>query len=215
MRFLVLKSRQMWISAFQLESDSFGDVTAFLLTQPAYTFCNTRRKKKKTRHPPLQKKKSFCAFELVQSGSRFFYILHEYLELLNERPLRLLWRSGSIDSFCCWSWQQMRDWERPLGCKRKGNSVEKHQAILERGQMGQWESVDWIIHSTEWNKSCNAAGLQSYLASVVIWKFSRSSCLRGNGGNRFRRAMWLSTISLTDIQRWFSPEKNIIWVVLL
>lgn len=36
-----------WISAFQLASDSFGDVTAFLLTQPAYTFCNTRRKRKK------------------------------------------------------------------------------------------------------------------------------------------------------------------------
>lgn len=98
MHFLVLK---WWISAFQLESDSFGDVTAFLLTQPAHTFCNTRRKKRRQDILLFRKKKSLCAFELVQSGSHFFYILLEYLELLNERPLRLLWRSGSIDSFCC------------------------------------------------------------------------------------------------------------------
>lgn len=60
MHFLVLKSCRMWISAFQLESDSFGDVTAFLLTQPAYTFCNTLRKKKKRRQDILlfRKKKN-------------------------------------------------------------------------------------------------------------------------------------------------------------
>lgn len=30
--------------------------------------------------------------------------------------------------------------------------------------MGQWESVDWIIHLTEWNKSCNTVAPQSYSA---------------------------------------------------
>lgn len=91
-------------------------------TQPAYTCFVTRKKKDKT-SSSLKKKNSalanLCNQEVTFTSCRNIKLLYEW-------PLWSLLRSGSIDSFCCWGWQQVHDWERPLGCKRKGRAERRN-----------------------------------------------------------------------------------------
>lgn len=147
---LMLKSHRMWTDPAhcRLQCDSFGDV-ADLFTQPADTFCNTHRKKK-TSFSSSEKKLSVLANLCNQEVT--FTSCMNLLELLYGWSLWLLLRSGSIDSFCCWSWQQMRDWERPPGCKRKGNSRRNTEQNWNRGK---WVSESQLTESSTWPSGTN------------------------------------------------------------
>ena len=99
----------------QSERQSFWDFTAFIIATCLHMFCN-EPKKKKTKHPPPLQKNSLCLQTCAIRKPR----THPACSSMSGHCGSVL-RSGSVDSLCCWSWQQVRDWERPLGCKRKGS----------------------------------------------------------------------------------------------
>lgn len=93
----------------------------------------------------------------------FFFLLlqflQEHLELLNEWPLRLLWRSGSIDSFAA-------EVDNNIARLRKAPLGARGRAARGGTLEGKWVSEGQLTKSS--NKSCDAVWQRGNLTSFII-----------------------------------------------
>lgn len=101
------------------------------------------------------KKKNLCGYKLVQSGSHI-YIHQEQLHFLSSQSLL---RSGSVDSFSSVAA------EVDNKCVIEKESCEGNN---KRRKIVQFESTDWIIHSTEWNNPCNSFLLGEPCSAILL-----------------------------------------------
>lgn len=160
----------------QLESWSFRDLTAFVNTPCLHMFCNKDKMTK--HHPPLQQNPlclQTCAIRKshLHPAQTFWAPVWMDIAVIIEK-----WKHWFIQRHCCWGWQQVHDWERPPGCKRKG--------IKQRNTEWNWSEGKWVSDSQLTESSTrlsgtnavNALPLGSYSAPAIILTFLWSSCLR-------------------------------------